>query len=520
MRSAILAVSAMRRVSMASKEEYSFDRSLVELITQAMESVGFDDASGEARALATELQSKLRIDTVPHLIQAFSTPSELEDLRALVKGRTLTALKASAAAAADAAIAAIPKAKVTKRELHLELRRIDLIKLSEIDHISRRFEARVFVQFAAVGAALDPALSSEVTEFPFDARGEPTFRPSCGWYLNQIDFHHTTRPIHSLDHKVQRSGDDLLLTKRIEGNFSAEFDLHKFPCDVQSLSFTIAFNCANEGMTPVVLSLSDGLDCDLERTGFTMASTWNLDPQLGVELTTVGSSPARRFPAIRIDFTVRRRPQFFLLNVTLPVSLLSLTGLVGFSIHPLMTPERLDYGVTLTLTLVAYKFAVGSTMPEVTYLTMLDKFELWCTFVVLLFVLESGVLGFVAHPDAMELSDEDMDEYPNIRTADRISHGSLFVLWTLGQLWFLWHLWSDLGIGAQRQKRKLSRRAAKSAHAGMQKASNYDCETRAASEASRWSSFKYLRRHSRPTSAPAPATTVQSVAIAESSAVA
>ena len=519
MRSAILAVSAMRRVSAVAKEEYSFDRSLVELITHAMESVGFDDPKAEARTLATELQDKLRISSVTHLIQAFSTPSELEDLRALVKGRTLTALKASAAAAADAAIAAIPKAKVMKRELQLELRRIDLIKLSEIDHISRRFEARVFVQFAAVGAALDPAFSAEGTDFPFDARGAPTFRPSCGWYLNQIDFHHTTRPIHSLDHKVQRSGNDLLLTKRIEGNFSAEFDLHKFPCDVQSLSFTVAFNCANEGMTPVVLSLSDDLDRDLERTGFTMASTWNLDPQLGVELTTVGSSPARRFPAIRIDFTVRRRPQFFLLNVTLPVSLLSLTGLVGFSIHPLMTPERLDYGVTLTLTLVAYKFAVGSTMPEVTYLTMLDKFELWCTFVVLLFVLESGVLGFVAHPDAMELNDEDMDDHPHIRTADRISHGALFLLWMVGQLWFLWHLWSDLGIGAQREVRKLAKLATKTAHQAIQKASNYDCDSRASSETSRWSSFKGMRRHSSRPAAAAPAsatsaTTVQSVTIA------
>ena len=51
----------------------------------------------------------------------------------------------------------------------------------------------------------------------------------------------------------------------------------------------------------------------------------------------------------------------------------------------------------------AAQFAVGSTMPEVTYLTTLDKYQLFSTLVVLLYVVESGVLGFYAHPDAMAL---------------------------------------------------------------------------------------------------------------------
>ena len=52
------------------------------------------------------------------------------------------------------------------------------------------------------------------------------------------------------------TGDDLILSKRLEGAFSAAFDLRRFPFDQQGLSITLAFNCANEGRTPVDLSIA------------------------------------------------------------------------------------------------------------------------------------------------------------------------------------------------------------------------------------------------------------------------
>ena len=54
------------------------------------------------------------------------------------------------------------------------------------------------------------------------------------------------------------TGDDLILSKRLEGAFSAAFDLRRFPFDQQGLSITLAFNCANEGRTPVGGGLTQG----------------------------------------------------------------------------------------------------------------------------------------------------------------------------------------------------------------------------------------------------------------------
>ena len=474
LRHAMLSVRKMTKAAVGIKSEYQFENSVEHLLMEALKTVGYEvgesgggsevgengdgedvigisgrrrrrsssavasesanDAVVVAKALAHALHERLRIETVQHLITAFSTPSELEDIRALIKGRTFTALKAAVAGAAQDAIKALPKVVYEKQEFNISLVRLDLIKLTAIDHLERLFECTVFAQFLAEGAAVHPTLSDSDDAFPFDARGDPTFRPSAAWYMNQMDWHHTVHPVESLDHKVLKSGNDLLLTKRIHGTFRAEFDLHQFPFDAQRLNFTLAFNCANEGKTPIVLTLDPDLDKD-NIQGFTEGSKWRLDPEMDIELTTVGSSPKRRFPAVSVGITVRRRPQFYLFNVAIPVGMLSLVSLLGFATHPMLTPERLDFGIGLTLTLVAYKFAIGSTMPEVAYLTTLDKFMLLNALVVILFTLLAGLTGFIVSAD---MSDgHSLDGRPNLRRGDRICLAVLSALWLLIQIWFV-----------------------------------------------------------------------------------
>ena len=58
-----------------------------------------------------------------------------------------------------------------------------------------------------MGGALDAHLADPDAEFPFDARGKPTFRPSARWFFNQMDLHHSRSQIAVLDDKVTREGD-------------------------------------------------------------------------------------------------------------------------------------------------------------------------------------------------------------------------------------------------------------------------------------------------------------------------
>ena len=43
-------------------------------------------------------------------------------------------------------------------------------------------------QFVIPGGALDPHLRKEGEVFPMDDEGKPTYRPSAGWYMAQVDF--------------------------------------------------------------------------------------------------------------------------------------------------------------------------------------------------------------------------------------------------------------------------------------------------------------------------------------------
>lgn len=82
-----------------------------------------------------------------------------------------------------------PKARSRERVKRvLDIRRVELVKISAIDPVAQTFETQVTLEGIFPGGALDAALSAPGSVFPMDAHGAPTFRPSAGWFLDQIDF--------------------------------------------------------------------------------------------------------------------------------------------------------------------------------------------------------------------------------------------------------------------------------------------------------------------------------------------
>ena len=128
----------------------------------------------------------------------------------------------------------------------LDVIRVDVTNISEIDQIHQTFFARVFVILRIKNGALDGDLVKDYDGFPFDDDGQPTFRPSANWYLNQIDFPNASQ-LRTIDSKVTTEGDNLQLIKRVEARFSQRFQLSDFPFDQQDLTITISANCALEG---------------------------------------------------------------------------------------------------------------------------------------------------------------------------------------------------------------------------------------------------------------------------------
>jgi hypothetical protein len=90
----------------------------------------------------------------------------------------------------------------------------------------------------------------------------------------------------------------------------------------------------------------------------------------------VHDANGRRFPTFSMTLQVTRRPEYYLTNVALPIAVFSGLAFTAFSIPPAEVADRLGVALTLLLSLAAYKFAVTSMIPQVSYQTLLDRYVL------------------------------------------------------------------------------------------------------------------------------------------------
>jgi hypothetical protein len=60
-------------------------------------------------------------------------------------------------------------------------------------------------------------------------------------------------------------------------------------------------------------------------------------------------------------------------NVMLPLFLISNVSLAAFSLSPGDSGDRLGVGVTVLLTIIAFKIFYTDHLPRISYLTCLDK---------------------------------------------------------------------------------------------------------------------------------------------------
>ena len=148
-----------------------------------------------------------------------------------------------------------PREKPTALLRVLTVRNVEVNRLVEIDIVGQKFHAELVVQFAFVGGGLDPHLVSPSDAFPLDGWGRPTFRPSAAWYMAQVDFNNALN-FKTLDAKVVREGNDLLMNLRFEATFAQTMELRDFPCDVQALTMSMAFVCASPLLSSPLLSIS------------------------------------------------------------------------------------------------------------------------------------------------------------------------------------------------------------------------------------------------------------------------
>ena len=176
------------------------------------------------------------------------------------------------------------------------------------------------------------------------------------------------------------------VTQRYVGTFTNPLDLHSFPLDVHN--FVIQFvAAADPEMTELVIS-------DGEKNLSGLAENLSL-PNWEITEWKVSAVPVVLFegaptlPGASFEFEAKRYLGYYLLKVLLPLLLIVIMSWIVFWIHPSEAGSQISVSITSMLTLIAYRFALGSTLPKVSYMTRMDGLILGATLMVFLALVQA-----------------------------------------------------------------------------------------------------------------------------------
>jgi hypothetical protein len=376
---------------------------LESLLQKSLTALGDHTPEDNAKRFTHQLFD-LYIRTPDQLHEGLNSLDVIEEVRRVLPGRLLHAVRSELRSKNAEAEwkKAMPLARSLVKEQHwtpppkllrrFEVVRVDMTQLSAINQITQTFRARVFIILKITGGARDEHLLKEFDGFPLDAKGKPTFRPSARWYLSQFDFVNG-RDLREIESKVTVAGDDLQLIKRVDGEFFERFELNSFPFDAQDLTVTLSVNCATAGPVPVEFFVPPGAHMGVDVSNFAFADVWDLSPVLSGEAATVGATASRRFPALHVHACVSRRSFFVLFNVAMPMGALSLISASTFVIDYSETGAQLEISLTVLLTAIAFKFVIAAYLPQISYLTLIDKYLFACTAIIYLATLLASLGG-------------------------------------------------------------------------------------------------------------------------------
>lgn len=105
------------------------------------------------------------------------------------------------------------------------------------------------------------------------------------------------------------------------------------------------------------------------------------------------------FPALDLTINAARKPTYYCWNIAFLIFLIALSSLSIFSIRCHLNASRLQIACTLLLTLVTFKWVINRTLPTVSYMTNLDKYQTVSMLLICGQIMWYAVISSVIHID-------------------------------------------------------------------------------------------------------------------------
>jgi hypothetical protein len=249
-----------------------------------------------------------------------------------------------------------------------------VVDLNNIDSANQEFEANVFAHIRWTDSRLTHDGPNPVSR-PWSEVWHPRIQ-----VINQQKLWPTFPEI------VEITPDGTVVYRqRVWGSFSQPQDVHDFPFDTQTFNIQLV----SVGYTPdeVVLlpepGSTSGMNSELS------VPDWKI-LEWKVETGPFEVAPgARAVPGFGFSFKAERQSGYFIVKVIIPLIFIVAMSWIVFWLDPKESGTRISVSITAMLTLIAYRFAVGTSLPKVSYLTRLDNFILLSTVLIFATLIEA-----------------------------------------------------------------------------------------------------------------------------------
>jgi hypothetical protein len=193
---------------------------------------------------------------------------------------------------------------------------------------------------------------------------------------------------------------EVTYTQRIWGSFSQQLVLRDFPFDTQQ--FEITFVSTRFGQSEVKL-VSDPNFSTVISDRLSVPSWRLLSTSIDLSPYKIVAEEAGQ-PAFTFSFTAQRIANYYLIFMVLPLVLILGMSWIVFWIDATEMSLRFGLASTSMLTLIAYRFAMASELPNISYLTRMDIFMVGSTVLVFLALLAVAISSRLVHHDRVELA--------------------------------------------------------------------------------------------------------------------
>ena len=180
------------------------------------------------------------------------------------------------------------------------------------------------------------------------------------------------------------------------GDFSQPLKLHKFPQDRHVFEVPVVA----AGYRPGEVKMLPAPQMDSFISDNLSVADWKVGNMQG-QPREVTFANGLKLPGFVFSFEGERLLHHYVIKTITPLALIVMMSWVVFWIDPKQVPNQLSVAVTTVLTLIAYHVALSGRLPDIPYLTHMDKFLFSSTVLVFMALIEVVITSNLASTDRL-----------------------------------------------------------------------------------------------------------------------